>query len=476
MYCFRSYDDTPANNDTALYYLRYLLKERNAAENIVKKANELKRLCLIHKKTFEVGDVVLHKKEGTRALVIGWDFDPEDGHQRLHLLFDLHDDRIQDFFGDTKKDDSSLDLESLNRGWVSSFKDASAYDLVTDPLLQRLDVNKIVLSSFSKFDAVTGRFVPTQKLKLQYPDDTKHLYIPSFGVDSRSGISDPEGMRLRRESSMRNVQGGVAKIFKGLDTVLEQTIDAVLKKSSNGKEGSAAGSALSTLIYLDSLCSSIDDSRYQDAEKADDGHGLYFIRDRFRAHFRKALSIQPTHAIKEEASDPRSRRLAALERDLTEEFLEWKEEHEGSIERKQCYRDLKYLSDLYSATWAFLLVRFKDRSELLNALYHARNQIFTPSTEAIDKLLQERVCSLGQSYQNTKVRFVPGDVVYSTTLGKYYVCLDKLRSSLRFYPTRPPRRMGEEMWQVSDHDVRQILPVNSQITYTDYSYIRRGVE
>ena len=449
-YCFRSSTDTPSSNDTGLYYLRRLLRAQEHAEQIQLKVAEKAKLSSIYKKTFEVGDVVMHRSHGLRALVTGWDIDPQNGNQKLKLLFDANDANPRALIKRKKK--LRQEEEGQRQDWLQSWRVADSYSMVTDPLLQRV-VNSSVREYFTRFDPVSGRFVPNEDTQMMYPEDIRHVSMQALESDLPYGVSDPEGMQRRMETAVKNTRRAVASIHSNIDKILSSAITEILDKKKTCESSLCSidpGSTLSALLYLDAACHSID--TWKQFSNEEGVPGSLRLRERFRQIFVEISSCGRTRenplSTLREVDRAACTRLQALERDLKGELRDYERIHNAPPMGTDCCIDLFDINNIYGAVLDCSLRRNPRRSELITSL----KQDDRASAGASDKykILEDELDELVISSKSSSgAVLLPGDIVFSQHEERYFVCVEcDRRGVFPLHHRSPSRAPGDSVWMV----------------------------
>lgn len=447
MLCFRNGPDTPSNSDSAFFCLRQLLREHDYAKELLDKAEKRTKLSYIYKKTFELGDVVLHKHTGVRGVVMGWDFD-SDGAQLLYLLFDKYDANRHEAVV-VKKKSKRPNFQNMSPDWLSNMRLAASYSLVTDPLLQRVHHDSIP-DKFSSFDAVSDRFVPKFDWQLRYPEDVKHVSMQPLevGVDDAKG-SDAVAVQMRKSSSIANVRLSLDSLYAALDKILHE---AMSKSTYGAGAGFSAdpgqpGSELGMLLYLDAFCHSVCAPGSHESQNS-------FLRDRFRDILRRSdKTLSGKNNDISASADPRIR---ALEEELVQELSKWKQDNERPSKRVECYNQMHQLNILYESLLDMLLKRFDNRSDLIDALNSIRDASGSSllqsnkDVNSMDQSLCENMNKLlAQENRIGDEMLMPGDIVFDSQHESYGVCVERdRRAQFVLNVPRPSRRMAEDVWMV----------------------------
>jgi hemimethylated DNA binding protein len=212
---FRNSEDSSENIDAALEALRLL----NARSMELDKRYELRQHHIMQAGNvkFCIGDIVQHSETSTRAIVCGWSIDEEDGSQHLMLLVDQLD------ASEHLKAGSPLLTQPSEEGVA-----ASQFVAVEDPVLQRI-CNDSTALYFNGFDAITGKFIPTDDLAYCFPLDNAHLR-ESYALTHENDVNDAGNMlaaRLKEEEERYEV----IQALSTLTEAVAEEITQILQKN-----------------------------------------------------------------------------------------------------------------------------------------------------------------------------------------------------------------------------------------------------
>ena len=419
LYCFRVSPNTVANRDVGFYYIRSLNKFVEEAERSQTEMERKVRLSEVYGRSFEIGDVIVHKKTGARALVRGWDISGE-GVQTLRLIFEREQEHGNE----------------LSPDWLSDLTSASSYTLVTDPLQQRLFETG---SLFPRFDPISCRYVPSRDLQQKYPNDIKHIPLLSFEniVDQNGGscssMNGGELLKSQMEVSQKRFNRWFEQLMSDITGILQESIHRLPTSSFRA--------------HLSSLCYAVT---------------------RFTIHNPKCslLSLIRKHPMEKDDSSPpknlNERRIRELEAILKSSLPS--EDTDSAM--TEAYENIHMVREIFYILLDILLKRYGSSDELITAL----NKI-VPEEEDVtlhevdmDKVEgrdDERWKNIHNSQYHISTKFSPGDIVWVSGYDNHYVVVCKERrvfsKNVKIELTKIIRRnIGEggdrdPVWEVYHH-------------------------